>query len=250
MKKSTAFAALAVVLATAVPAAAQVGGGSSSGLFGGSRNVGGASGTTAGTRTFGGTQGLGAQGGGGFGQGGVGGTVAGATQQDLQAGTITGSERFMRGNTSFIGNDSQDVGNTLGILGGQQAGGAGLRNFAAILSQQQQQQTQGGNNGGQNAIPFRISRVIAFATPEFSPDAGANPRVSAALSQRLSRMSQGRLGSSVQAEMLGRTVILKGTVANSYDRDLLAQVALLEPGVAAVDNQIEVGPVEDQPAGP
>lgn len=243
--KSTKTCALAAALLLAAGnlASAQVGGGSASGVFGGSRNVGGATGTTAGARTFGGTQG--AQGGAAQ-FGGTGGTVAGATQQDMQAGVITGNERFARGNTSFIGNDSQDAGSTLGILGGQNAGQAGIRNFAALL--QEQIQPQGQNQGGQNAIPFRIARVIAFQTPGFSPDAGANPRLSEALSLRLSKMSQSRSGSSVQAELLGRTAILRGTVANSYDRDLLAQLALLEPGVAAVENQIEVGQVESPPA--
>lgn len=247
MKRTSACAlAAALLLAAGNLASAQVGGGSASGVFGGSRNVGGATGTSAGARTFGGTQG--AQGGAAQfgGTGGTGGTISGATQQDMQAGVITGNERFARGNTSFIGNDSQDAGSTLGILGGQNTGQAGIRNFAALL--QEQIQPQGQNQGGQNAIPFRIARVIAFQTPGFTEDAGANPRLSEALSLRLSRMSQSRSGSSVQAELLGRTAILRGTVANSYDRDLLAQLALLEPGVAAVENQIEVGQTESPPA--
>ena len=239
MKRTAMLTLAALFLGAGQVALAQVGGASASGVFGGSRNVGGATGTTAGARTFGGSQGtVGAT-------QGTGGTISGATQQDMQAGTVTGNERFVRGNTSFIGNDSQDAGNTLGILGGQATGNAGIRNFAALL--QQQTQPQGQNTGGQNAIPFRIARVIAFQTPGFSEEGGANPRVSESLSRRLSKMSQGRSGSSVLAEVVGRTATLRGTVANSYDRDLIAQVALLEPGVAAVDNQIEVGPGGSQP---
>ena len=46
----------------------------------------------------------------------------------------------------------------------------------------------------------------------------------------------------MQVEMEGETVVLRGTVPSERDRDLAARLALLEPGISAVRNELRVVP--------
>lgn len=231
--------ALALVLGRGTDADAQVSNRTSSGLFG-SRTVGGTTGVSAGTRTFsggtrGGTTGLGP------GVGGPGGTLAGATQQNEQVGTITGNERFLRGNRqgAFVGSDTADIANAQRALGSLITGGGPLGGIQGLRSNNQDVNQGLNDRGGRSGqrIVYRTSRQIGFRV-----NGPAAPELSATLTRRLQDSAQLLSTSPLQVQVQGRTAVLRGSVATEFDRALAAQVALLEPGIAQVDNQLVVAP--------
>jgi osmotically-inducible protein OsmY len=204
------------------------------GMFGG-RSVG--SSFAAAPSNFSGSAGArtaaaGAAGGlGALGMNGVGGSLAGATTRgDAAAGQVTGNERFLRNNRQagqFVGSDSADTSNFFSQLSGLAA-------------------TQGarGQNNQQNTNNVRLmpSKARVLVTPGFSVTMPSGDRVSTTLQQRLEKSQRiGRLG-PISVRLEGRTAVLSGSVATEHDRDLAAQVALLEAGVAAVRNELSVGP--------
>ena len=49
-------------------------------------------------------------------------------------------------------------------------------------------------------------------------------------------------GGQVTVSMEGSTAVLTGTVATEHARDVLESLAMLEPGIAAVRNELLVNP--------
>ncbi len=232
-------ASLAVTMAAAffsfaVPAQAQLGNTSSTGTFG-TRTLGGTSGLSGGGSSFRGT--------------GTAASTPGVTQQETGAGELTGGERFRAENRQgqFVGSDLADVSAALGTFSNALGGGAG----AGFFSQNRGNQDGGGGNQGRNAgtgrnsnqPSLRITRRVAFSfrsaiTSDFS----------ATLARRLERSQRIQTRSPVVVSIQGRTVVLQGSVATDHDRALAAQVALLEPGVSSVDNQLVVAsPTPSEP---
>ena len=54
----------------------------------------------------------------------------------------------------------------------------------------------------------------------------------------------------IRVVMEAETVTLRGVVQTAHDRVLAEQLALLEPGVRRVRNELTVGPVGPAPSGP
>lgn len=194
--------------------------GSTSGLFG-SRSVG--SGLQGANRSFG-----------------------GAGSSALQAGSvgqITGNERFVRGNQQqgqFIGGDARSVEAFFDTITGGR-GGSAQRNFRNN-NQNRGRQPNAGGRGGQNRLLVRTRLRAAFARPPIRPD-----RVSAQLQQRLQRVLQPRSGAISEVVLQNGTAILRGVVANPYDRLVAEKLALLEPGILEIQNELRVTPpAEDQ----
>lgn len=208
--------------------------GTSSGTFG-SRTL-GSSQTGAGSNFSGGSR----AGGGAGGQG-----------VDADAGSLSGNERFVRGNRQegqFVGADTGDLENFVGVstgasgqggqggLGGQRGGGQGA--LAALFGGQGINQNNAGGRGatgGQGTI--RTSRRVAFSIPR-----RATARVSVDLSTRLRSLPGTTSASPIAVAVEGRTVVLRGLVATDHDRVLAERVARLEPGVSRVVNELEVAP--------
>lgn len=205
---------------------------SGSGMFGG-RAVG--SSFSAAPSNFSGSAGARAAAAGGglgaLGAGGVGGSLAGATTRgDATTGQVTGNERFLRNNRrtgQFVGADTADANNFFSQLSGLAA-------------------TQGarGQNNQQNSNNVRLmpTKARVQLTPGFAYSAPGGDRVSTTLQQRLEKSQRiERLG-PIAVRLEGRTAVLSGSVATEHDRDLAERVALLEAGVAAVRNELTVGP--------
>jgi hypothetical protein len=156
---------------------------------------------------------------------------------------ITGSERFLRENRDpgqMVGGTSQGVGNMRGQTdaGGQGAGGmfgnqsgfnssnpfanAFMNSGMSNAMSRQRQQLRVPLRLGPNGVSF-TSTIPAVAT-------GPNLRVQ----NHLARIPHLKSPGSVQVEMVGQIAVLRGAVSSQHERDLVARLVLLEPGIADV----------------
>lgn len=245
------FAAACCCLAVATPAAAQF---TQSNIGGGSQTYG-----SFGNRTMGG--GLNGPSSTGFtGQNGVRGNTLGAsaggpgTTGQVTAGSgLTGNERFLRENRqgAFVGADTGDAGNLMsqaagpgmgmgGMGGGGMNGMFGPQMFSqfARMNQRQNQFNNRNNNGGRNGQ--KQLRVAIKADISTSNLAASPTSVSRQFESRLRNLPALERSGQVQVTMEGRTAILSGTVASERDRELVAGLAMLEPGISAVQNDLVV----------
>ncbi|MCA9200547.1 MAG: BON domain-containing protein [Planctomycetales bacterium] len=188
-----------------------LGGGLNSGLGGlGGRN------------TMGGglTGGLGGMTGGlGMGAGGLGGI--GGTSRLGGGGLGTGG---LTGGLTGAGVGSNGMG-----IASMNAGGMGAGGFGG--------QTGFGAAGNANrSINFQTQMKVRFRHPERSTTISSSD-----LQQRLNHSSRIPASSNVQVQSQGQTVTLTGYVPNDEARVLAVQLALLEPGVTDVVDQMTVG---------
>ena len=198
----------------------------SSGLFG-SRNLG---------------QGI--SGGGGSAFGGTPGNLV--EQAQAGAGEVQGGERFTRDGRQagqFVGADSGDAANFFGQSQG--FAGSGLEQLLGRAAQRDFQNQ--GNAAGSSRAPLRPALMLGFQL--IPPAQGV---VSDRMSQRLMKLPNLEILEAVSVSMADRTAILRGRVATEHDRRMIAQIALLEPGVSNVQNELQVGsqtqPASESPA--
>jgi hypothetical protein len=204
-------------------------GGGSSGAFG-SRAVG--SNISAGNSTMNGNgrtnlAGIGnsirvGQTGGFVGQGGApgqaNGFVGGAQNgRNGQAGGMNGANG-MNGLTSLVS----------GMMGGQQGNQRNNRNGRAGQTTQQQA------NDPLAKIHPRVS--VGFTPAQFNNTS----QFASAVGTRLTKLPNVEVVSPVKVAMTGSTAVLSGTVATVRDREVIGKVALLEPGISDVKNEISV----------
>jgi hypothetical protein len=180
-------------------------------------------------------------------------------------GQISGDERFLRENREagqMVGGTSVGVGNLAG-----QAAPNGLnmgRNAAAQGGAFGTRGNFGGQNtfGGQNAFGAqgRFGGVNQFGNAGrnnmmgrqrqtlrvpvgigFQPPAAAAPQVvSQQVQSRLDRTASVRRMGDVRVEMEGRVAVVRGQVATPHERELVARMLLLEPGIGDVRNELVV----------
>jgi osmotically-inducible protein OsmY len=254
------IAAAFCCLAAATPAAAQftrsnTGGGTQAyGAFGG-RTLGG--GISPGGSRFSGNSsgmsgnGLGAMGGtGATGGGGAMGGTGGGVGATPGAG-VTGNERFLRQNRqgAFVGADNRDAsanvfsqsGQGMGMGMGGMGGFFGQQGAFSQFARMNRQQNNFNNRNQQGSKkPLRVSIRADIPTT----NASASPtHVSRQFEARLKKLPALERGEAVQVTMEGRTAILTGTVASERDRELVAGLAMLEPGISSVQNDLRVGPL-------
>jgi osmotically-inducible protein OsmY len=85
--------------------------------------------------------------------------------------------------------------------------------------------------------------IIGIGVPPASFTPGSRPAYSAAISARLNRIARNagmNTESGIVVYMRGNTAVLTGTVRTEHDRDVLANLASLEPGVEAIENRLGV----------
>lgn len=157
-------------------------------------------------------------------------------QLQAGAGTITGSERFIQENRQpgqFVGADTGEISNVRSQATSQ---GAGFQSLLNALSRPNQNQQQAGpQNNSSSRRQFRVQLRLGFK-PDFSQS-----RVSTNFKKLLSRIPQVASASSINVSMLGRTAVLTGTAKSESERDLIARLARLEPGISSVKNDLVVG---------
>jgi osmotically-inducible protein OsmY len=128
-----------------------------------------------------------------------------------------------------------------GQLGAGQYGGAGGQYGAGGYGQQNNRN----NNRQQNAnaqgvrsrteIPIATSYTIGFSAPTAAPTA-----ISTKITDQLNRWHSIASAGGVNVQVVGKTAVLQGTVPSDHDRDMAAQMAMLEPGVSQVKNELQV----------
>ena len=205
-----------------------------------------------------GSSGFGSSGMGGFGQSGFGGGMGGFGSSGM-GGFGSGTGGFGRsgfgnsgfggagmngsqGNQNFIGRNANAMTTIFNQLG---------RN-AGASSQQFNRRTSGGNRSRrsqsqeENAeLQVRVRLDVAFDHPQVQPAALATT-----VRTRLDHVLAGHSLGTPQVEVTGDTVVLRGVAASESDRTVIEKLVSLEPGVAAVDNQMTVASSPDSPASP
>lgn len=219
-------------------------GGSSA--FGSSRSVG--SSISAGSRSLiGGSSGMGGGMGGGMNMGANGQNML--NQMNQNAGQLTSSDRFLRSNRrpgQFVGSDSQDSQNFMSALGNASQLRAAQSNMRANTQVRQPQQNRQGQAAG--AILPRMRLELGFDKVEASATTRGD-----VLEKRFEGMPALKTQSPIQVAVQGETATLTGVVATEHARLVAAQLALLEPGISRVQNDLQVAmpsPHSTQPASP
>jgi osmotically-inducible protein OsmY len=129
-----------------------------------------------------------------------------------------------------------------GQFGGGQYGGAGGQYGGGAYGQnnnnrnnRQNQLANGQDVRSRSQIPIATTYSIGFSTLSAAPTA-----ISTKISQQLNRSHSIASAGGVNVQLDGKTAVLRGTVASDHDRDLAAQMAMLEPGVSQVRNELQV----------
>jgi hypothetical protein len=93
---------------------------------------------------------------------------------------------------------------------------------------------------------LRASVQLGFDAPPAQPPVVVGARVQ----QRIASIPRIQEMGSVSIEMEGQTAVLRGQVATAQDRDLVARMLLLEPGISDVRNELTFAPSNDPAARP
>lgn len=227
------------------------GGSQSYGAFG-ARNIGG--GTTAGSSGFssaGASSSLGGgqqAGGGGLGSGTTGGNALSSANSQMR------DMRAERQSAGFVGADAGDAGNIMSMQGMQnQTQMNSLQNAFSQFGRQNQQRNQNMNQNmnmnqrGQKPLRISITADISLRSAASTPTT-----LGQQFQTRLTKLPGLERENSVRVTMEGRTAVLSGSVASDRDRKLVEGLALLEPGISAVQNELVViegaSTVEELPA--
>ena len=269
MRRLAFIMVAAFVVAVGVPcvAWAQVGG-TSSGMFGGSRSMGQAMGGAA-SSAFGGSgfgmgSGLGSGMGSGLGSGmgsGLGSGIGSGYSSGLGTGSRSGSRvtpigsipsvsfRFTtRQPGDFVGADSRDA--RTGMLGGGTSSSAsGYSSYGSTGYGSSQSTARSGtsayrrsSSSGTYGAGYSGGQVTVGLDMAFDLNLPANPHLSSMVTERLAKSMRLSPGSPVAVKVQGDTAVLQGVVATQHDRALAEQLILLEPGVGRVTNELRVDP--------
>ncbi|MEX2174384.1 MAG: BON domain-containing protein [Pirellulaceae bacterium] len=173
------------------------------------------------------------------GAGGTGQVGNGAALQQSQQGVgeISGNERFLRENRqgAFVGSDAGDATNVRSQAGAVRAPNYGNL-FQNLFNQQGPAFTN--QNNGRGSTPLRIPIKLGF-----EPRPIATAQVSTAFTNRLTNLPAFRSLGPLEVTMQGQIAVLQGVVASEDDRRLAESLAMLEPAVLGVKNELVVGPV-------
>lgn len=161
------------------------------------------------------------------------------------SGSLTGTERFLRGNrrtTDFIGTDMGDDRRFVGATQARQ-----MRSLPAAATVRETilpEVNRAQNEGNLAQRPYPPQLVLA---PELSGP--TTMAVVSALETHLSRSSI-RWTKPFEVSLLGRTAVLTGAVASERDRALAEALVRFEPGISDVQNDLQVAPPGLQPVFP
>ena len=161
-------------------------------------------------------------------------------------GTSGTSYGTVQGFGSLGGGGSSSRSSTLSRVGGSAFGagaGIGLGNqFGGQFGNQFGSQIGGAQAGTAGQLPLRHRVRI-----DVSPSPRAITRISREFAARLTRLPGLSGVGSVDVAMEGRIAVLTGSVASEQTRDLVARLAMLEPGIEAVRNELSVARTEALP---
>ncbi len=107
----------------------------------------------------------------------------------------------------------------------------------------------GGNmnvRGARTRENLRTSVELGFQPPVAPAPAAVSSRVQ----NRIARIPRIQEMGTVNLQMEGQTAVLQGQVASAQDRDLVARMLLLEPGISDVRNELTLVDSSDPEAQP
>jgi hypothetical protein len=229
-------------------------GSSSQGLFG-TQTVGSSSNFATPTGSTGGTQNSGSSSGGNSGNSFGGGSGGGAAQDPFAQQNVASQARGPQIQTTqqrgvFVGADSADTTNARSLQGTNTRGQFGANNGLAQLQNLFQQGLQNINQGNQQGAQVQIPVSLKLG---FTPQPVNSTRVQA-FATRLTRLPSIRFVGPASVTMEGRTAVLRGKVLTEEDRELAQALALMEPDVTDVRNELTVDTsattAEELPAAP
>jgi osmotically-inducible protein OsmY len=205
--------------------------GSTGSAFSSASNAFGSSGAFGSSSTSSGTTANGANGANGGMVGMSGGGMYGATGYGAQNGAGRAGSSYS--SSSQYGNRS---GGQNGQFAGQGRQGGGSRRGGTGQYGQGQSGQGGGSTAAKDQQPWYEPRIeVGFSVPTPAPTV-VQTNIAAPLHTPALNSRFGTVNVSVQ----GSTVTLKGTVTSEEDRQLAAQMAMLEPTVYSVQNDLKV----------
>ncbi len=230
-------AALAILLASCGIAAAQsrTGGASAFGSSGFGSSGFGSSGF--GSSGMGRSSGFGSS---GFGSSGFGGSGFGNSSFGQSGGSGFGSGGQYGGGQSFVGRDAADMQSTF-----MQSNRASTQFFNNMNRQMSRNNNRNQATISSSKNPPQVMRMevlVAFNAPQPGADVVANT-----LRTRLAKILADHGMTQPVLTMQGNTAVIGGAAASDSERQVIAQLVSLEPGVRAVRNEMTVAgePSED-----
>lgn len=176
-------------------------------------------------------------------------TTAGQAQTNQALPSqIDSTARYVRGNRAKsdivgVNQDSQQ-----GFVGNTQATTAGsVMSSLTGLTEQRDRSLQ-----INQPLQMPTERQIYLPTLrlDWSPPARPVSDLQSNLSQVLSSSPRFAPGTQIEVWVEGRTAVLRGRVTSSKERTLAENVALLEPGISTVQNELQVVTPESLPPIP
>jgi hypothetical protein len=161
------------------------------------------------------------------------------------SGSLTGTERFLRGNrrlTDYIGTDTGDARRFVGETQARQ-----LRTLPAAAAAREPvipEVNRQVNEGAAAQRPYPPQLVLG---PDLSGP--TTTAVVSGLERHLSRSSI-RWVTQFEVSLVGRTAVLRGAVATERDRALAEALVRFEPGISDVQNDLRVAPPGLRPVTP
>ena len=165
-----------------------------------------------------------------------------------QAGpAVTGGERFVRGNrrtNDFVGADSMEQQSFIGMQQGRTEG-----RIASAISALRIRSDVNANRGKTAAERSRTEMYEPRLTIGFDFTPPPAQSIAAELTRQLESTSVLRKMGRIEVSVQGRTATLRGEVASERERTVAELVALFEPGISQVQNDLTVkSPPLDPPA--
>ena len=137
---------------------------------------------------------------------------------------------------AFVGADSADTTNARSLQGTNTRGQFGANNGLAQLQNLFQQGLQNINQGNQQGAQVQIPISLKLG---FTPQPVSSTRMQA-FATRLTKLPSIRFVGPASVTMEGRTAVLRGKVLTEEDRELAQALALMEPDVKDVRNELMV----------
>jgi len=183
-------------------------------------------------------------------------SVGGMMNSSGGAGTFTGSSNLVQGsgvNNAFVGgvggiNPSPNMVQPMGI--NRQFDARQYNDGINVLfnmagrnrNNTRSQLAEGQDIRSRSQIPIHISYSLGFTAPPADTAA-----VAMKISGELSRLSG--LYRPIRVQVEGQTAVLRGTVATEHQRELASELAMLEPRVSQVRNELQVESAWTPPQG-
>jgi osmotically-inducible protein OsmY len=170
-------------------------------------------------------------------------------QADANVGTVTGNERFVRGNregSSFVGTDSRESRNFVGSQNASPATSGSTLTAPVRIEQapDANRATRASASRGPRGGLYRPRLAVSFSHPPLSSQQAATTRaqqVAALLARQLDSAFADR-SRSIEVSLEGGKATLKGVVPSEHERSLAGLLALFEPGISEVENELVVKP--------